>query len=285
MRWGIRDPGRRFADRFVLGAGHTIPLVHCTLAVLNEALRSKHGQTGDPRYLVKDGEHKALYWEHCWASATAAGFQATRRCRGGPCFSSLTPDPRATAARPPPASWPDLATANPSEDPESEFRGFWSTTSTHGCFSYLLYGMARLFSQLAQDCEWKLGKVFWVAFHSGPETAADSRTHFGIFAARVTQSFPRGQIINLHPWEFNEVPVRLAAAPKRDVPVVALHLTRPEVEIPEHEALGMPSHFEAPRGAYVVRDADPARPRGATVIVQGTSAAAAVIRILPDLAA
>ena len=64
MRWDIRDPGRRFADRFVLGAGHTIPLVYCTLAVLNEALRIKHAQTGDPRYLVRDAEHRALTWEH-----------------------------------------------------------------------------------------------------------------------------------------------------------------------------------------------------------------------------
>jgi transketolase len=177
-----------------------------------------------------------------------------------------------------------LATVNLSEDPEGEFRGFWGTTSTYGSFSYLLYGMVRLFSQLAQDCEWKLGKVLWVAGHSGPETADDSRTHFGIFAPGVTQLFPRGQIINLHPWEFNEVPVLLAAALKRDVPVVALHLTRPKVEIPDREALGMPSHFEAARGAYVVQEADPDRPRGGTVIVQGTSAVAAVIRILPELA-
>ena len=28
MRWDIRDPGRRFADRFVLGAGHAVPLVY-----------------------------------------------------------------------------------------------------------------------------------------------------------------------------------------------------------------------------------------------------------------
>ena len=177
-----------------------------------------------------------------------------------------------------------LAAVNLSENPESEFRGFWGTTSTYGSFSYLLYGMVRLFSQLAQDCEWKLGKVLWVAGHSGPETADDSRTHFGIFAPGVTQLFPQGQIINLHPWEFNEVPVLLAAALKRNVPVVALHLTRPKVEIPDRAALGMPSHFEAARGAYVVRAADPGRPRGGTVIVQGTSAVAAVIRILPDLA-
>src|SRR5512136_2743147 len=54
MRWDIRDPTRRFADRFLLGAGHTIPLVYCTLAVLNEALRVKHRQTGDDRYRVSD---------------------------------------------------------------------------------------------------------------------------------------------------------------------------------------------------------------------------------------
>jgi transketolase len=50
MRWDIRHPEKRFGDRFILGAGHTIPLVYCTLAVLNEALRVKYEQTGDRRY-------------------------------------------------------------------------------------------------------------------------------------------------------------------------------------------------------------------------------------------
>jgi transketolase len=176
-----------------------------------------------------------------------------------------------------------LATVNLSPDPRSDFQGFWGITSTYGSFSYLLYGMLRLFSQLAQDCELKLGKVVYVAGHSGPETAEDSRTHFGIFAPGVMQLFPRGKIINLHPWEFNEVPVLLAAALARDVPIVALHLTRPPLEIPDRKALGIPSHFEAARGAYVVRDADGGRPRGGTVVVQGTSAMAAVVRLLPEL--
>ena len=61
----------------------------------------------------------------------------------------------------------------------------------------------RLFSQLAQDCELKVGKVLWVAGHSGPETAEDSRTHFGIYEPGVTQLFPEGKVIDLHPWEFN----------------------------------------------------------------------------------
>jgi len=64
MRWDIRDATRRFSDRFILGAGHTIPLVYCTLAVLNEALRIKFQQTCDSRYQIRDAENRALYWEH-----------------------------------------------------------------------------------------------------------------------------------------------------------------------------------------------------------------------------
>src|SRR5512137_2670572 len=63
MRWDIRHPEKRFGDRFVLSAGHTIPLIYCTLAVLNEALRIKLEQTGDDRYRVPKAEERALYWE------------------------------------------------------------------------------------------------------------------------------------------------------------------------------------------------------------------------------
>jgi len=178
-----------------------------------------------------------------------------------------------------------MATVNLAPDPEKEFEGFWGACSTYGSFSYLKYGMFRLFSQLAQDCELEVGKVIWVAGHSGPETAEDSRTHFGIFAPGATQLFPEGHIINLHPWEYNEVPVLLGAALKTDVPIIGLHLTRPPIEIPDREKLGMPSHFEAARGAYVMRDyaQAPGSPKGGTVIVQGTSAVANTIKLLPEL--
>ena len=65
-----------------------------------------------------------------------------------------------------------------------------------------------------------------LSIRSGPETAEDSRTHFGIFAPGVTQLFPNGHIINLHPWEHNEVAPALAAALVSDAPIIALHLTR-----------------------------------------------------------
>jgi len=176
-----------------------------------------------------------------------------------------------------------LATVNLASDPMKSFNGFWGACSTYGSFSYLKYGPMRLFSQLAQDCELKLGKVIWVAGHSGPETAEDSRTHFGIFATGVTQLFPEGHVIDLHPWEYNEVPVVLAAALATDVPIVALHLTRPAVEIPDRAALGMASHFEAARGAYLIRDARPGSPSAGTVYVQGTVTTANVVKILPEL--
>jgi transketolase len=177
-----------------------------------------------------------------------------------------------------------MATVNLAADPEKEFDGFWGACSTYGSFSYLKYGMFRLLSQLAQDCQLKVGKVIWIAGHSGPETADDSRTHFGIFEPGATQLFPDGQIINIHPWEYNEVPVMLAAALKEDVPIVGLHLTRPPIEIPDRAALGIPSHFQAARGAYVVRDYVPGKPRGGTIIVQGTSAMVGILNILPELA-
>ena len=127
--------------------------------------------------------------------------------------------------------------------------------------------------------------MLWVAGHSGPETADDSRTHFGIFAPGVTQLFPDGKIINLHPWEYNEVPVLLGAALKQDVPIVALHLTRPPINIPDREKLGMPSHFEAAKGAYIVRDYRPGLPQQGTFYVQGTSSMVSILKILPELEA
>ena len=35
MRWDIRHPEKRFGDRFVLAAGHTVPLIYATLGTLN----------------------------------------------------------------------------------------------------------------------------------------------------------------------------------------------------------------------------------------------------------
>lgn len=176
-----------------------------------------------------------------------------------------------------------IAAVNLAEKPFEEFNGFYSACSTYGSFVYLKYGPMRLFSQLAQDSEIKVGKVLWIAGHSGPETAEDSRTHFGIFAPGVTQLFPEGKIINLYPWEHNEVAPMLGAAMATDKPIIALHLTRPPIEIPDRKKLGIASHFDAAKGAYIIRDYKPGLPKMGTIFVQGTSTTSNLIKILPKL--
>ena len=175
-----------------------------------------------------------------------------------------------------------LSTVNFNKDTFDQYNGFIGSFSTYGSFSYLKYGPIRLFSQVAQDSQIKVGRLLWIVGHSGPETAEDSRTHFGIFAPGVTQLFPTGHIINLHPWEHNDVAPALAAAFSTDVPIVALHLTRPAIEIPDREKLGIASHFEASKGAYLIRDYDN-RPKEGVVIVRGTSSTNTMVSILEQL--
>ena len=176
-----------------------------------------------------------------------------------------------------------LTSVNFNEDPYEEFNGFYGAMSTYGSFSYLKYGPIRLFSQLAQDSDLKVGKLIWVAGHSGPETAEDSRTHFGIFAPGVTQLFPQGHIINLHPWEHNEVAPAMAAAMNTKTPIIAIHLTRPPVEIPDRNKLGMASHLDAAKGAYIIKNYDSNKNKDGVVIIRGTSSINSLIKILSQI--
>ncbi len=176
-----------------------------------------------------------------------------------------------------------IASVNLSKKPFEKYIGYFGACSTYGSFSYLKYGPMRLFSQMCQDSPIKLGKVLWIAGHSGPETAADSRTHFGVFATGVTQLFPKGKVIDLHPWEHNEVPVVLGEAFKSDAHIIALHLTRPDIEIPDRKSLEMDSHFEAAKGAYLIKNYEPDKPKEGVVIIRGTATTANLIRVLPQL--
>ena len=70
----------------------------------------------------------------------------------------------------------------------------WALSGTYGAFTPLMYTPARVWSQQNQDSKFRMGVLHILAAHSGPETAADGRTHFGIFAPQVWKLFPRGQI-------------------------------------------------------------------------------------------
>ena len=99
----------------------------------------------------------------------------------------------------------------------------------------------------------------------------------------MTQLLPDGQVINIHPWEHNEVAPALAAALATDIPIVAIHLTRPPIEIPDRDALGMASHLDAAKGAYMIKDYDMDLPKEGLVIVRGTSSTNSLVKILPKL--
>lgn len=73
----------------------------------------------------------------------------------------------------------------------------------------------------------------------------------------------------------------LAAALATDVPIVALHLTRPNVAVPDRKALGCAPSTEAAKGCYVIREYDSRRPKQGTLIVQGTSTTDSVFQLLP----
>ena len=93
MRWDIRHPEKRFGDRFVLVGGHTIPLIYCTLAVLNEALRIKYAQTGDSRYLVPGGAERALLWEDLLGFRRRGGLSGHAEMEGKTLFLKFNTGP------------------------------------------------------------------------------------------------------------------------------------------------------------------------------------------------
>ena len=93
MKWDIRHPEKRFGDRFVLGAGHTIPLVYATLAVFNEALRAKYERTGDVRYLVPKAAERALVWEDLLLFRSRGGLSGHAEMAGKTLFLKFNTGP------------------------------------------------------------------------------------------------------------------------------------------------------------------------------------------------
>jgi len=98
MRWDLRDPGKRFADRFVLGAGHTVPLIYTSLAVFNEALRLKYERSGDKRFLSTQPKERILTWEDLLGFRHRGGLSGHAESSGKTLFLSSIPVLQVTAA-------------------------------------------------------------------------------------------------------------------------------------------------------------------------------------------
>jgi len=180
-----------------------------------------------------------------------------------------------------------LVSQSASVDP-AKFAGVWALSGTYGAFTPLMYTPARVWSQQNQDSKFRMGVLHILAAHSGPETAADARTHFGIFAPQVWKLFPRGQTISLSFWDYNDVaPGYFAAAEiaARDpkVGIIIIEVARPDSPVADRSRFADPDITAAAKGLYVIRDFAPNRPRQGYVMVQGASATVNVLKELPHL--
>ncbi|HEY2912499.1 MAG TPA: hypothetical protein VGK21_04015 [Candidatus Angelobacter sp.] len=182
-----------------------------------------------------------------------------------------------------------LVSQSASVDPE-KFAGVWALSGTYGAFTPLMYTPARVWSQQNQDSKFRVGVLHILTAHSGPETAADARTHFGIFAPQVWKLFPRGQVINLSFWDYNDVaPGYFAAAEiaARDphVGIITLEVARPDFAVADRSHFADSDLRAAAKGLYVIRDFAPNKPRHGYVIAQGSSSTVNLVKVLPRLEA
>jgi transketolase len=180
-----------------------------------------------------------------------------------------------------------LVSQSASLDPK-KFAGVWALSGTYGAFTPLMYTPARIWSQQNQDSRFRMGVLHILVAHSGPETAADGRSHFGIFAPQVWKLFPRGQIINLSFWDYNDVaPGYFAAATiaARDakVGIVTLETARPDFPVADRSKFADPDLKAAAKGLYVIRDFAPGKPRQGYVLAQGSSSTVNLVSVLPRL--
>ena len=166
--------------------------------------------------------------------------------------------------------------------------GVWALSGTYGAFTPLMYLPARVWSQQNQDSPFRLGVLNILAGHSGPETAADARTHFGIFSPQVWKLFPRGQVITLSFWDYNDVaPGYFAAAeiaandPK--VGVIVLEVARPDFPVVDRSKFADTDIKAAAKGMYLIRDFDSSKEKHGTIITQGSSSTMNLVNIIPTL--
>jgi transketolase len=180
-----------------------------------------------------------------------------------------------------------LVSQNASVDPD-KFAGVWAFSGTYGAFTPLMYLPARVWSQQNQDSKFRTGVLHILAGHSGPETAADARTHFGIFSPQVWKLFPRGQAIHLSFWDYNDVaPGYFAAAEiaarEKKVGVIIIEVARPDFKVADRSKFADSDLRAAAKGLYVIRDFAPGQPKHGHVVAQGSSATFNLVSILPRL--
>ena len=180
-----------------------------------------------------------------------------------------------------------LVSQSASPDP-AVHGGVWALSGSYGAFTPLMYLPARVWSQQNQDSPFRVGVLNILAGHSGPETAADARTHFGIFAPQVWRLFPKGQAIVLSFWDYNDVaPGYFAAAEvaarEAEVGIIVIEVARPDFPVADRSTFADSDRDAAAKGFYVIRDFSAGRPRHGYVVAQGSSSTFNLVQAIPRL--
>jgi hypothetical protein len=168
-----------------------------------------------------------------------------------------------------------LVGQNASLDPE-KFAGVWAWSGTYGAFTPLMYLPARVWSQQNQDSKFRTGVLHILAGHSGPKRRPTRARTSASFSPQVWKLFPRGQVINVSFWDYNDVAA--ATSPPRDRGAreeSRHHRDRSgAARFPGGRSQQVRRHRRAAaaKGLYVIRDFRAGKPKHGYVVAQGSRA-------------
>jgi len=108
-----------------------------------------------------------------------------------------------------------------------------------------------------------------VCAHAGLKTGEDGPTHADPQAYQLlSENFPKGTFVTLTPWDPQEMWPLVSATLARRPAVIAPFVTRPNETVVDRPAKGLAPASAAVTGVYVLRAADPTRPRDGTIVLQ-----------------
>ena len=102
--------------------------------------------------------------------------------------------------------------------------------------------------------------------------------------------FPRGQVIHLSFWDYNDVaPGYFAAAEiaarEQKVGIITIEVARPDFPVADRTKFADTDLRAAAKGLYVIRDFAPGQPKHGYVVAQGSSSTLNLVSVLPRLEA
>jgi transketolase len=173
----------------------------------------------------------------------------------------------------------------------SSFNYHIGVTSSYGAFiGALEHVAARLHGIGQQARESVTGEPYrtWIMInaHAGVKTGEDGPTHADPQVLQLLQeNFPGGVLITLTPWDPQEIWPLMMAGLKARPAILCPFVTRPPDTVIDRAEYGLPPAFEAVKGVYAMRRADPtAQQQSGTLVLQGNGVAAIFVHeVLPKL--